>query len=57
MKFFSYALAYALICFVLYLVFKIFRFAFVRLKAYILNRKLSKFADTEKLADLEKKDD
>lgn len=57
MKFFSYALAYALICFVLYLVFKIFRFAFVRLKAYMISRKLSKFADTEKKADMEKKDD
>ena len=57
MKFFSYALAYAFICFVLYLVFKIFRFAFVRLKAYMISRKLSKFADTEKKAELEKKDD
>lgn len=57
MKFFSYALAYALICFVLYLVFKVFRFAFVRLKAYILRRKVSKFADTDKNGDTEKKDD
>lgn len=57
MKIFSYAFFYAFICFVLYLVFKIFRFAFVRLKAYILSRKLSKISDTEKKADKEKKDD
>ena len=63
MKFFSYALAYALFCFVLYLVFKIFRFAYVRIKAYVIRRKLSKVAktdvnlDTEKKADMEKKDD
>lgn len=57
MNFFSYALAYALFCFVLYLVFKIFRFVFVRLKAYVIRRKLSKVAETDKKLDSEKKDD
>lgn len=57
MKFFSYALAYALVCFVLYLVFKLFRCAYVRVKAFVVRRKLSKLDDTEKKADSEKKDD
>ena len=57
MMFFSYALVYALFCFVLYLVFKFFRFAYVRIKAYIIRRKLSKVADSEKKLDTEKKDD
>lgn len=63
MTFFSYALAYALFCFVLYLVFKFFRFAFVRLKAYFVRLKLSKLAKTDvnldiaKKAETEKKDD
>ena len=57
MKFFSYALAYALVCFVLYLVFKLFRFAYVRVKTFVIRRKLSKLDDTEKKADSEKKDD
>lgn len=57
MKFFSYALVYALVCFVLYLVFKLFRFAYVRVKAFVIRRKLSKLVDTEKKADSEKKDD
>ena len=56
MKFFSYALVYALVCAVLYLVFKFFRFAFVRIKAYVLRRKLSKFAETDVNLDTEKKD-
>lgn len=57
MKFFSYALAYALFCFVLYLVFKFFRFAYVRIRAYIIRRKRANLVETEKKADSEKKDD
>ena len=56
MKFFSYALAYAAFCFVVYMVFKFFRFAFVRIKAYVIRRKLSKVADSDKKLDTEKKD-
>ena len=56
MKFFSYALAYAAFCFVVYMVFKFFHFAFVRIKAYVIRRKLSKVADSDKKLDTEKKD-
>ena len=57
MKIFSYALVYAAFCFVVYMAYKFFRFAYVRIRAYIIRRKLSKFADTEKKADSEIKDD
>lgn len=57
MKLFSYAFVYALCCFVLYLVFKFCRFAYVHIKAYVLRRKISKVADSEKKLDTEKKDD
>lgn len=57
MKIFSYALVYAAFCFVVYMVYKFFRFAYVRIRSFFINRKLSKFADTEKKADSEKKDD
>ena len=56
MKFFSYAMAYAVIVFLIYMVIKFFRFAYVRIKAYIIRRKLSKVADSEKKLDTEKKD-
>lgn len=48
MKFFSYALAYAAFCFVVYMVYKFFRFVFVRIKAYAVRRKLAKLSETEK---------
>ena len=57
MKLFSYAMVYAFIVFLIYLVFKLFRFVFVRIKAFVLRRKLSKLAETEKKADSEKNDD
>lgn len=57
MKFFSYAMAYAVIVFLIYNLVKFFRFAFVRIKAYVIRRKLSKVADSEKKLDTEKKDD
>ena len=57
MKFFSYALAYAALCFVLYLVVSLFRFAYVRIKAYVIRRKLSNVAESSNKLDTEKKDD
>lgn len=56
MKLFSYAMVYAVIVFLIYLFFKLFRYAFVRIKAYVMRRKLSKVADSEKKLDTEKKD-
>lgn len=57
MKFFSYAMAYAVIVFLIYMVIKFFRFAYVRIKAYFIRRKLSKVAENDKKFDSEKKDD
>lgn len=57
MKFFSYAFAYAFICFLLYLVISFCRFVYVRIKAYLIRRKLSKKADSEKKVDSESKYD
>lgn len=63
MKLFSYAMVYAFIVFLIYNLFKFFRFAFVHIKAYVMRRKLSKVAktdvnlDTDKKADSEKNDD
>lgn len=57
MKLFSYAMIYAFLVFVLYMGYKFFRFAFFRIKAYILRRKLSKLEETEKKADSVNKDD
>lgn len=57
MKFFSYAMVYAVIVFLIYNLFKFIRFAYVRFKAFVIRRKLSKLEETEKKADMEKKDD
>lgn len=57
MKFFSYAMAYAVIVFLIYMVIKFFRFSYVRIKAYMISRKLSKASESEKKDDTEKKDD
>lgn len=57
MKIFSYAMVYAVIVFLIYNFIKFFRFAYVRIKAYVIRRKLSKVADSEKKLDTEKKDD
>lgn len=57
MKFFSYAFVYAFVVFVLYCLIRFFRFAYVRIKAYVIRRKISKVADSEKKLDTEKKDD
>lgn len=57
MKLFSYAMVYAFIVFLIYLLINFFRFAFVRIKAYMIRRKLSKVADSEKKLDTVKKDD
>lgn len=57
MKFFSYALVFAFVLFVLYALISFVRFAFVRIKAFVIRRKLSKLEETEKKADSVKKDD
>lgn len=58
MKLFSYAMVYAVIVFLIYNLFKFFRFAFVRIKAYVIHRKLSKKdAVTDENLDSEQKDD
>ena len=56
MKLFSYAMFYAFIVFLICLFVKFIRFAYVRIKAYVIRRKLSKLADSEKKLDTEKKD-
>lgn len=57
MKLFSYAMIYAVIVFLVYNLFKFFRFVFVHIKAYVIRRKLAKLSETEKKADSEKKYD
>lgn len=52
MKLFSYAMVYAFIVFLIYLFFKFFHFAFVRIKAYVIRRKLSKI-DAVNIEELE----
>lgn len=54
MKLFSYAMVYAFIVFLIYLLIKFFLFAYVHIKAYVIRRKLSKAAVND---DTEKKDD
>ena len=56
MKIFSYAMVYAFIVFLIYLFIKFFRFAYVRIKAYFIRRKLSKVAKADENLDMEKKD-
>jgi hypothetical protein len=56
MKFFSYAIVYAVIVFLIYMFIKFIRFAYVRIKAYVLRRKLSNVGEIEKKFDTEKKD-
>lgn len=51
MNLFSYAMVYAFIVFLIYLLIKLFRFVFVRIKAFVMRRKLSKLAETEKKDD------
>lgn len=57
MKIFSYAMLYAFIVFLIYMVIRFFRFAYVRIKAYVIRRKLTKKGalNNENL-DTEKKD-
>ena len=57
MNLFSYAMVYAFIVFLIYLCVKFFHFAFVRIKAYVIRRKLSKFALNDENLETEKKDD
>lgn len=58
MKLFSYAMVYAFIVFLIYLFFIFFRFVFVRIKAYVIRRKLSKkVAVNDEIVETEYKDD
>lgn len=58
MKLFSYAMVYAFIVFLIYNLIKFFRFSFVRIKAYVIRRKLSKkVALNDEKLETEKKDD
>ena len=57
MKYFFYAMVYAVIVFLIYYLIKLFRFAYVRIKAYVIRRKLSKVVENDKNIDTEKKDD
>lgn len=56
MKHFSYALAYAVIVFLIYLFVKFCRLAYVHIKAFVIRRKASKVADSDKKLDTVKKD-
>ena len=51
MKFFAYVLICVFLAVVFYAVISFIRFAFVRIKAFILRRKLSKLAETESKKD------
>ena len=57
MKLFSYVIVYAFIVFLIYLFIQFFRFAYVRIKAYVIRRKFSKEAVSDEKRDTEKKDD
>lgn len=51
MKFLAYLFVYVLIAVVLFAVISLIRVIYVHLKAYIINRKLSKRAETENKKD------
>lgn len=51
MKLFSYAFVYAFVVFVLYCLIRFLRFVYVRIKAYMIRRKLAKLEETEKKDD------
>lgn len=51
MKFFSYALVYAFVMFLIYGVITFVRFAYVRIKAFAISRKLAKLSKTETKKD------
>lgn len=51
MKILAYIFVYALIAAVLFAVISLVRLAYVHIKAYVIRRKLSKLAETEKKDD------
>lgn len=51
MKILAYIFVYALIAAVIFAVISLVRLAYVHIKAYVIRRKLSKFAETEKKDD------
>lgn len=57
MKFLAFIFACFFLAVVFYALISFIRFAFVRFKAFLIRRKLSKVADSEKKLDTEKKKD
>lgn len=51
MKFLAYLFVFFVVAFGFYLAISLVRFAYVHIKAYIIRRKLSKLAETEKKDD------
>lgn len=51
MKILAYFFVYAFIAAVIFAVVSLIRFAYVRIKAYVIRRKLAKLAETEKKDD------
>ena len=51
MKFLAYILVFVFLAVVFYAVISFIRFAFVRMKAYIIRRKLGKLVETETKKD------
>lgn len=51
MKILAYIFVYSLIAAVIFAVISLIRFAYVRVKAYVIRRKLAKLAETETKKD------
>lgn len=51
MKFLAYLFVYVFIAIVIFAAISLIRFAYVRIKAYIIRRKLAKLAETETKKD------
>ena len=51
MNFFSYALVFFAFAVILYLVVSLFRFAYIRVKAYVIRRRLVKRSESEQKDD------
>ena len=51
MKFLSYLFVFFVVAVVFYAALSLFRLAYIHIKAYVIRRKLSKLAETEKKDD------
>lgn len=51
MKFFSYVLVLSVFAVILYLVISLVRFAYIRIKAYVIRRRLVKRSESEQKDD------